>query len=305
MAVLHFQLKEMDMHINTLKKTVIAGAALLLSLATPLQAATTADVLFVVDESGSMSSEHSWIGSMVTALDSALGAAGVNNNQYGLVGFGGSSLTPHLPGHGHTVGGGQFGTAAELVTATTSLVLNGGTEDGYSGIAHALNNYTFRAAAAVNVILITDEDRDITAGGNTYASILTLLQGKNALLNAVVNASFTSSALGIDGTDSYFEEAGGTFSTVAGGVGTSGAGDTLTDYVDLALASGGAAWNLNNLRAGGNAADSFTAAFVDIKVGEITSQPPTGQVPIPAAAFLFAPALLGFLGLRRKAKLAA
>ncbi|RLB64101.1 MAG: hypothetical protein DRH08_10205 [Deltaproteobacteria bacterium] len=28
----------------------------------------------------------------------------------------------------------------------------------------------------------------------------------------------------------------------------------------------------------------------------------TGEVPIPAAAFMFAPALLGFMGLRRKAK---
>ena len=89
------------------------------------------------------------------------------------------------------------------------------------------------------------------------------------------------------------------------GGGVSGDGGTLAEYVALALDSGGAAWNLNLLRAGGDTAAAFTAAFVDIKVGEIISQPPTGQVPIPAAAFLFAPALLGFLGLRRKAKLAA
>ena len=38
---------------------------------------------------------------------------------------------------------------------------------------------------------------------------------------------------------------------------------------------------------------------------EERTAPPIGEVPIPAAAFLFAPALLGFLGLRRKAKLAA
>jgi len=30
--------------------------------------------------------------------------------------------------------------------------------------------------------------------------------------------------------------------------------------------------------------------------------PPVSDVPIPAAAFLFAPALLAFMGLRRKAK---
>ena len=37
-------------------------------------------------------------------------------------------------------------------------------------------------------------------------------------------------------------------------------------------------------------------------VGAISSGAPVPQVPIPAAAFMFAPALLGFMGLRRKAK---
>jgi hypothetical protein len=289
------------MDIKRLRNTILAGAALLLSPLVQLQAATTADILFVVDESGSMSTEHAWIGNMVGALDTALTGAGVSGNQYGLIGFGGS--TSHgTAGHKHTVGSGDFGTAAELATATSSLVLSGRTEDGYSGIDVGLNNYAFRSGAAVNVILITDEDRDILSGStNTYANILGLLQGKNALLNAVVNARSTSSALGIDGTDSYFEDGTG-FTKSAGGVGTSGAGTTLTDYVNLALASGGGAWDLNKLRAGGVTATAFTAAFVDLKVAEIIIQPPVGQVPIPAAAFLFAPALLGFLGLRRKAK---
>ena len=35
---------------------------------------------------------------------------------------------------------------------------------------------------------------------------------------------------------------------------------------------------------------------------EERTAPPIGEVPVPAALFLFAPALLGFLGLRRKAK---
>jgi hypothetical protein len=34
----------------------------------------------------------------------------------------------------------------------------------------------------------------------------------------------------------------------------------------------------------------------------VTLPPPTSAVPIPAAAFLFGPAVLGFMGLRRKAK---
>ena len=40
-------------------------------------------------------------------------------------------------------------------------------------------------------------------------------------------------------------------------------------------------------------------------IGAISSAPPVSEVPIPAAAFMFAPALLGFMGLRRKVKQAA
>ena len=296
------------MNIKKLKNTILSAAALLRSSVIPLQAETTADILFVVDESGSMAGEHAWIGSMVTALDSALIGAGVTGNRYGLVGYGKSGLG--IDGRKLAVGGGDFGTAAELSTASGTLVTSGSTEDGYAGIDVALNDYALRAGAAVNVILITDENRDILSGStNTYASILSLLQSKNALLNAVVDVNFssdtTSNALGIDGTDAYFEAAAGTYTSETGSnsadAPNSRNNGSIADYVNLALASGGAAWDLKNLCAGGNTADAFTAAFVDIKVAEIIVQPPA-EVPVPAAAFLFAPALLGFLGLRRKAK---
>lgn len=47
---------------------------------------------------------------------------------------------------------------------------------------------------------------------------------------------------------------------------------------------------------------SLDELYVDI--GPMATAPPS-EVPVPAAAFLFAPALLGFMGLRRKAKTAA
>jgi hypothetical protein len=238
-----------------------------------------------------------------------LGTAGVTGNRFGLIGFGASS-SHGTPGHKHSVGGGDFGTAAQLSTAAGSLVTSGSREDGYSGIDVALNDYIFRSGAAINVILITDENRDTLSGStNTYASTLSLLQSKNALLNAVINVDFSSDAnsgaLGIDGTDSYFEAALGAFTSETGSNSVDASGSSnngsIDDYVNLALASGGAAWDLKKLRDGGNTADAFTAALVDIKVAEIIVQPPA-EVPVPAAAFLFAPALLGFLGLRRKAK---
>ena len=289
---------------NKLRNTFLAGMALLLSAISPVYAATTADIIVVVDESGSMSGEHAWLSSMISTLDTKLISAGVTGNRFALVGFGGSGS--HLAGHDH----GGFGNATQFGTATGSLVLNGSTEDGYSGIQHALDNLTARSGAALNVILVTDEDRDTLSGSsNTYASILAALTGKNALLNAVVNANFSDSvqgsgALGIDSAlNSYFADGSGAFNAFTNGSNPSGAGSTEADYVDLALATGGAAWDLKKLRAGGLTAASFTEAFVDIKVAEIIIQPPSA-VPVPAAVFMFAPALLGFLGLRRKAKMA-
>jgi hypothetical protein len=47
---------------------------------------------------------------------------------------------------------------------------------------------------------------------------------------------------------------------------------------------------------------NFSQANVLYAGIEEREAPPIGAVPIPAAAFLFAPALLGFMGLRRKAK---
>ncbi|QDT46981.1 tRNA(Glu)-specific nuclease WapA precursor [Symmachiella dynata] len=60
--------------------------------------APTADVVFIVDESGSMEDEHAWIAGMVTSLDSSLNANGVTGNRYSLVGYLGEgtlfSMTP-------------------------------------------------------------------------------------------------------------------------------------------------------------------------------------------------------------------
>jgi hypothetical protein len=286
-----------------LKLSLIAAGVLAATsmVATTAQAAPTfADVITIVDESGSMSTEHAWLGGMIGSLDAGLNTAGLTPNQYGLVGFGGS--TSHLPGHQHDVGGAgsQFGTAAQHATATGTLVINGGTEDGYSGIDVA-NGYTFRAGAARNYILVTDEDRDTLSGSTlTYANILASLKGASTLLNAVVNATFkcgdNTAALGIASSGQGFKANGtGGFTTCTGATAVTGSGTTIGDYVNLALASGGGAWNLNFLRAGGNDAISFTNAFIALKVEEITN-----QVPLPGTLALLGIGLIGLGSVRRK-----
>ncbi|NES79951.1 MULTISPECIES: PEP-CTERM sorting domain-containing protein [Okeania] len=264
-------------------------------------AVTTADVIVVVDESGSMYNEHEWLGSMIPDLDEALQNDGVTNNRFGLVGFGSSLSTGYL-GRSIPVGGSFFGTSAQFVTATNTLVHPGGFEDGYSAIDFALSNYSFRPGAAVKMILVTDEDRDNGNSSLNFTNILAALQRGSSpdddiLLNTVIDANFIGDALGISSNGkSYTADGMGGFNTTQlpslSGIVTSSFRNTQMDYVDLALASGGAVWNLNKLRDGGLNATSFSNAFIDIKVEEITQSPE----PVPERTSTLALVGLGVLG---------
>lgn len=130
----------------------VCGAALL--GAQQAQAAIIADIVWVVDTSGSMGGDISQVKQRITEFDAVMLANGIDA-RYGLVRFGGpASLIQDITSFSDfTRAGGPF----------QNLGANGGgTEDGSAALQTALGA-SFRNDAVRNLILVTDEDDDASA----------------------------------------------------------------------------------------------------------------------------------------------
>ena len=172
----------------------------------------------------------------------------------------------------------NLGFANEIAFAASFLTTGGGgTEDGYFGINEALQTYEFRDGAARNIVLISDEDRDVFDQSLDFENVAASLESQRVLLNTVNDARFEdgdgATAVGVDSVgNAYVADGTGSFIVASGGEFISGVGATEEDYVDLAALLGGASWDLNQLRDGGDNAASFTQAFVDISTDAIARQ---------------------------------
>lgn len=244
------------------------------------QATTAAaDVVFVVDESGSMAGEHSWIGAVVLQLQSSLEAQGVGvgdrANQYALVGFAAPDIA-EIAGRLLT----DFTSPAGFVAALSSLSLDGSYEDGYSGMAYALDHVSVRVNTSRIMILVTDEDRSVLDTTLTNDIIGKRMEEAGFVLNVVVNQGFftgSSFALGVGQNSTaylYDDTRTSLYSTVSGDIQYPryySYGNTFHDYIELALGLNGAAWDVNQLRLGGVYSEAFTSSFVNVKVAEVMS----------------------------------
>lgn len=245
---------------------------------------TAADVIFAVDESGSMSGEQTFLGgSFIESVDQQLKGRGITP-RYGLVGFG-SGGAGDL-GRSFLLDGGLFGDVTQFQAATGQLLTSGFFEDGYSAIDFIFDTYTFDPLATKTIVLVTDEDRDVGNASLTFGSVLSELNRRGIALVGILDARFQDNqgrtAIATDGEEALVFDNGqvviAPFSRVTGGFGT-----TEEDYVLLSLGTpDGCVADLNFLRQGGAEAQAFADVFGRCLIAaiEAPNSPPGGQVPV-------------------------
>lgn len=224
------------------------------------------DIVMVVDESGSMGDVQTNLRNNIGTFASILAAGGVDA-QFGLVGYGSSTVVPRMLTN--------LTTSTNFATAAQGLLTNGGTEPGYTAIAYALNAldnqsqlFSFRPDALTNVILFTDEpsNGDTISRGSVGGSAVTLsiddqlLTNDNALFNAALRNIIPSL-------------------------------NTIASYQPLATNHGGSVYDLNGLNTTNQTVvENFVNTFATSKLQEIvdfcTLHPNDpacqGTAPVPA-----------------------
>uniref|UniRef100_A0A1X7UV50 Uncharacterized protein n=1 Tax=Amphimedon queenslandica TaxID=400682 RepID=A0A1X7UV50_AMPQE len=243
--------------------------------------ASGADIILLVDESGSMNDEYQWIGAMVKDLDSMLKKLNIGvavPNLFSVVGFGSSYLNnraSRVLEYNEKI----LVPASNVSELIKMLFISGRSEDGYAALKHALDVIPFRSGNAKQFILISDESREPIQLALNQSYLLSLFESEDVILNVAVSQSFQNNAgqraFGIDSSNRTFAYSPfNVLNVYSNGksVKDSAHCSTDLDYTELALLSGGAAWDLNILRSGGDIARHFTDAFVLVKAREIYHQ---------------------------------
>lgn len=171
------------------------------------------DIVFVVDESGSMGTVQANLRANIGLFASILTGTGQVDAQYGLVGYGDNAIVPRMVT--------DLTDPATFATAAQGLKINGGIEPGYTATAFALNAldgqsdlFSFRSNAVKNIIILTDEpsNGDTVARGSVGGQAVSeslldgLLTANNALYNGVLGpyygtpASYTDLIINHGGT---------------------------------------------------------------------------------------------------------
>ena len=140
-----------------------------------------ADIILLVDESGSMKQEQTWLPLVATTLNNALKDIGIGTtlpNLFGVTGFGSfhhEDIAGHLLAHNDMA----LVNASYVEQLSLQLTQAGKYEDGYAAMDFAAHNYNFRERAAKHLIIITDEERNILNSSLLKDDIVRLLWQNN------------------------------------------------------------------------------------------------------------------------------
>ena len=173
---------------------------------------------------------------------------------------------------------------------------DGGREDGYAALEAMLGELQDRPLSSV--WLVTDEWRNVKATPVDFDGLLRLLEQRNVALHAIVRADFScefgARAFGIvaDGSGPAQADSSDWYVCPRVEVRTApsrerieGADKTVEEYVKLALASGGSAWDLEALARGVPAAADAFALYQANALLQAASSPslqPAVQLATPA-----------------------
>ena len=186
--------------------------------------AAMADVVFLVDNSASDGAiTKLWLNQVLSGdanqdgikdpgeltLSERLGTQGVTDVRYGLVAFGeyssgGADRFAHSEVVDTDLSKAPFdrlfssGLTAQahiddVTTAISHLILveNGGEEDGWDAIEHAIAEYDFRPGAVPILVLVQNEEGRIDVNKTlTHDGVLAALKSKNVILNSLVVGAF-------------------------------------------------------------------------------------------------------------------
>jgi ribosomal protein S28E/S33 len=163
-----------------LKKVLSAAvASALIGLSASANAAILADVVWVIDTSGSMGPDIAQVKQRILEFDTAMINNGINAH-YGAVRFGGAaSLIQDIT---------TFSTFSAVGSPFSLLTANGGgTEDGSAALQVALGA-SFRSNTVRNFILVTDENDDVSNNRQALTDALAAT-AENELINIIGNPS--------------------------------------------------------------------------------------------------------------------
>jgi len=166
-----------------------------------------ADIVFLIDNSGSMSTEIAAVKNNCEAFADALAASEIDY-RLGLVQFGQSANG----GHPRLMGSGLTGSVSEFKSWVGTMPADGGYEYGFEAIRLAIQSYSFRPGTQKVFILITDEDSD----DRNKQSTIDMILANDVTVHVAANCGYGTSQADYCGTGSVRDVSGGLLFPVTG-----------------------------------------------------------------------------------------